>query len=314
MTTAAADDAEKIGLYSAVNGSIEIGLGSFLHSMKIPLRSYILPAVQNFCMILFSRELKGRGLVSISAITSGLKSFSPSGAKLSPMIFIFAQGLLFSLPVYLLKHCFAAILTGSVLMQLTTMFLGLGYKYLLYGSPILEMYVSVFNSVTGSFMQPVTFRELFIILMSARISIGIIVAFVAYFLNFTGFLNRWQSRLQALEPQTVDGEKLQYQMLTWKESFQQSLKSIFRRKFLFPFMVTTLLIFFFTNLKGADIMAVSLRALLISWFSIILSMRINFKKLSDFLENHNQHNLAKALGKAMGIILAFQRTRKKKVK
>lgn len=84
----------------------EIGFGSLVHGLKIPLGGHGLSLNQGFVLMQASRAHNGnrisaaRSSSHISLITALMKSFSPAGKKLTPMLAITVQGLLFSTGIF----------------------------------------------------------------------------------------------------------------------------------------------------------------------------------------------------------------------
>ena len=75
----------------------EIGLGSLGHGFKIPLTGQLLSLNQlAFLLNAVNRDkLSNASVFEISGIAAVLKSFSPAGQKLGPMLSICMQGFLF---------------------------------------------------------------------------------------------------------------------------------------------------------------------------------------------------------------------------
>lgn len=88
--------------YAASLSLIEVGLGSFLHAFRIPLRGQILSLNQGFLLSRASftgvrtRREGARLTHLISQTVACLKSLSPAGQRLTPMVAISVQGSLFS--------------------------------------------------------------------------------------------------------------------------------------------------------------------------------------------------------------------------
>ena len=90
------DNTEEIGKQIASLALIEVGLGSLLHSLKIPLSGHFLSLNQTAFLSRSSFKLNSKKApLEISLTASILKSLSPAGKKLTPMLAIAAQGLLF---------------------------------------------------------------------------------------------------------------------------------------------------------------------------------------------------------------------------
>lgn len=93
--------------YVALLGLTEIGVGSVIHGLKIPLGGHCLSLNQGLILMQSSRFLddsigrfqKARSASHISLMTALMKSFSPAGKKLTPMLAIMVQGILFSIGV-----------------------------------------------------------------------------------------------------------------------------------------------------------------------------------------------------------------------
>ncbi|MFN9066252.1 MAG: hypothetical protein ACK5V3_03420 [Bdellovibrionales bacterium] len=89
--------------------AIEVSLGSLLHGLKVPFGGNLLSLNQGlfFCDYLNSnptgsRWQKAQALFEISVVVACLKSLSPAGQKLGPMVSITMQGVLFSLGILFL--------------------------------------------------------------------------------------------------------------------------------------------------------------------------------------------------------------------
>ncbi|WP_408096702.1 hypothetical protein ACJVC5_16830 [Peredibacter sp. HCB2-198] len=87
---------EILGNYGALLSIIEIGLGSLLHSLYIPFAGHILSLNQGFLLCRVAILSNDRSLTyGVSNIAAVLKSLSPAGKKLGPMLSLSMQGLLF---------------------------------------------------------------------------------------------------------------------------------------------------------------------------------------------------------------------------
>ncbi|MBL7716258.1 MAG: hypothetical protein JNL01_12405 [Bdellovibrionales bacterium] len=92
-----------VARYSMELAVMEVGLGSALHAMHVPFRGQFLSMNQGFLLSRASfvaasgRRDATRLSSQISLITACLKSLSPLGRRLTPMLAITVQGLLFSL-------------------------------------------------------------------------------------------------------------------------------------------------------------------------------------------------------------------------
>ena len=96
---------EEVGKKAALLSAIEIGLGSVLHGLHVPMAGHVLSLNQGFILSRAQVELQDKraaGLISTTAAL--LKSLSPAGKKLTPMLAIAMQGQLFGLGSMLLGN------------------------------------------------------------------------------------------------------------------------------------------------------------------------------------------------------------------
>lgn len=107
------------GIYAGLLAAAEVGLGSALHAAHIPLRGQFLSLNQIFLLICASKEGGKTASRFSPAVLSNaaavLKSLSPVGKKLTPMLAIAMQGWLFSCGTFLFGHTFLGRIIGGIL-------------------------------------------------------------------------------------------------------------------------------------------------------------------------------------------------------
>lgn len=133
---------EIIGHYGAILSLIEVGLGSLLHSLHIPLAGVFLSLNQGYllCRVaIASRETDDRWLpYSVANVAAVLKSLSPAGQKLGPMLSLSMQGLLFNLGTWLVGINLLGLCLGMALMSWWSFFQPLITYYLFFGDKIID--------------------------------------------------------------------------------------------------------------------------------------------------------------------------------
>ena len=99
VTTAAEDiNSNIVNKYALLLSSIEIGLGSLLHSLHIPFSGQMLSLNQIFLLSLASMKSPcPHTAIKVSTYAGMMKMGLGQGKKLTPMIAIMSQGCLFSL-------------------------------------------------------------------------------------------------------------------------------------------------------------------------------------------------------------------------
>ena len=296
-------DGESIGVFSSINGMIEVSLGSILHASRFPLKGYILVGVQNFFLILFSKELKGRGLVAISLISAAMKSFSPAGGRLKPMLYIFLQGLFFALPISLFGHHFFSCLLGSIAIELISLVFKFASAYLTFGMALFDSSLNMFNAILTSLNLPTVSLEILVfLLVLLKLIVALIISLVAYFFDFSFLLLRWRGKIDTITP----SNNIKIISYSWKESIRLAFSDMILKRYLLPLFLTLSLIYFFSNLSAEGFAGVVVRALVISWFALVLSRRIDFNKIVHLLNKHGFEHLAVALNKAISLVQSFR--------
>lgn len=117
-------ESEEIGRYAAIQSIAEIGLGSVVHSLHLPLGGHLLSLNQGFILTLAGRRVTGgraEGMsrtTGIATVAAVLKSLSPAGKKLTPMLAISVQGFLYALGLGLLGLNTLGASLGMILLSL----------------------------------------------------------------------------------------------------------------------------------------------------------------------------------------------------
>jgi hypothetical protein len=146
------DLAQVIGRNAAQLAFVEVSLGSVAHGFKIPFGGTLLSLNQGYFLTRLSRETKfhpsRRTLpFSVSCIVALLKSLSPAGNKLAPMLSISVQGLLFSLPLMVFDVSAKTLVLASALSSLWSFCQPLISFYILFGSDFFLALQALANKV-----------------------------------------------------------------------------------------------------------------------------------------------------------------------
>lgn len=144
---------------AAVIGSLwaasEIVLGSFLKNAHIPFAGLLLTGIGIAILIAGHRLWPERGLLwRAGLICAAMKSVSPSAVLLSPMVAIFAEGLLAEAAVRLLGGNLAGYLLAGGLAMSWGLLHKIGKLYLFYGPDSLGLYVKGLEKLRAWLGQP----------------------------------------------------------------------------------------------------------------------------------------------------------------
>jgi hypothetical protein len=176
-----------LGRYSTLLTVTETGLGSLLHSFHLPFAGHFLSLNQGFLLAhaLKNDEKKSFLLpTQISNIGAILKSLSPAGKKLTPMLAITAQGYLFSLGVLILGPTFWGLILGMTLLAIWAFAQPLLIYYLIFGNALFESYLFLLESL-NKYLNINKDHLLFLLLglVFVKIFLGWITIAALYFLS-----------------------------------------------------------------------------------------------------------------------------------
>ncbi len=118
----AENEVDIVGAHAALLSITEVGLGSVLHSLHLPFTGHFLSLNQVFLLSRASQMTGNKGSRfmpgSISFVAAALKSLSPAGKKLTPMLAISTQGILFNVGIFLFGHTVVGRMVGAALSSL----------------------------------------------------------------------------------------------------------------------------------------------------------------------------------------------------
>lgn len=124
------------GTYAGLLALAEVGVGSLLHAFRIPFTGYALSLNQVLVLSKASRD--GGNAASISSIASILKSLSPMGKKLTPMLAIAMQGVLFQAGILLGGNTLPGRCLGACLSVCWGFSQPIALYYLIFGSVLFD--------------------------------------------------------------------------------------------------------------------------------------------------------------------------------
>lgn len=189
------------GRDAAILSAVEIGLGSVLHAFKVPFSGHFLSLNQSF--LLARAALKNREgarflPAQVSSIAALLKSLSPAGKKLTPMLAISAQGLLFSVGTVVGGANLIGVLIGAMISGLWAFVQPVMIYYLIYGKTIIHVadYFYEKTREAVAFEKEQLLVVLFVV-VAVKLVLSIAVAFAAYFLSEDAVKKYEQTLLKA---------------------------------------------------------------------------------------------------------------------
>jgi nucleoside-triphosphatase THEP1 len=291
--------AARVGACAGLGGLVEVGLGSFLHSFRVPLKGHLLAYIQTLLLTTFGRTLHGRGLFRISLLMAMLKAFSPAGRTIRPMFYIFMQGASFALPVFLFGwHLFSVVL-GAVILNGFTLFLSMFVNYLMFGRSILTALGNLVGTVGGLFGLTIeSWVGGLLFLFAVKAVLAVVVAVLGYYFHLAPRLFHLGRKAGAfLRPKNVAAGP----QTVW-QSARAALRDVFRPTFLLAFLLSILMILFFARISSGEVIFLVVRGLCIAFAGFWLFRRINVGKLGDSLQRRFSGPMAVALTEAMRVL------------
>jgi hypothetical protein len=178
-------NADDIGKKAALLSIVEIGLGSVLHAFSVPFAGHFLSLNQGFILTRAAMESGDRRAPGIiSAVAALLKSLSPLGKKLTPMLAIGMQGQLYNLGLLLLGNNGLGRILGMTLLCLWGFVQPLALYFILYGKTLVEMAQYYANELSKVFtVTPEDFIAILISLVVFKIICGVVVVILAQILK-----------------------------------------------------------------------------------------------------------------------------------
>lgn len=268
---------EILGNYGALLSVIEVGLGSLLHSLFIPFAGHLLSLNQGFLLCRVAILSNDRSLTyGVSNIAAVLKSLSPAGKKLGPMLSLSMQGLLFYLGT-LLGINPIGLSVGMVLLSFWAFVQPLVTYYLFFGNEIIN---------AAEFLYQKTFQYhgikaenlywLFIGVIVVKAIAGIILAILAWKTKGKSeYQDSFANFARAKKPQTGDPIIL-------------ALKDLLKPIFLISLLGTAIFLYFSQH-EIAEIIWYLMRPLAIGFMFFYFSRTLTLDKWLLRLEHGRFH-------------------------
>ncbi len=166
---------------------IEVVIGSILHGLKIPMSGHFLSLNQGAFLSKsynnsFSRSIAAKTTFEISFITAVMKSLSPAGKKLGPMMSISSQGLLYSLGVFVGGVGTTGKVIGMVLLSLWAFIQPFISYFLMYGTEILSA-LAYFEKKIGKVfdLEKLSLLYVVVFLVGFKLIVAVCVPFLLKF-------------------------------------------------------------------------------------------------------------------------------------
>ena len=284
---------EETGKAAATLSIIEIGLGSLLHSFKIPFAGHFLSLNQIAFLSRISFKLKSKkSALEISLITSFLKSLSPSGKKLTPMLAIAAQGIFYYLGLFLFGTNYLGLLVAVIFSSLWGFIQPILFIYLLFGKnsvAVAEHFLNEFKNVFPNCESYLIAIVLTFVILKCILAYWIsVVAIKVSEERFTIFQNKFNIKVKPKNYKT-------------SANYLMAIYDLLNPTFIISFILTSFFFIFSNSSKSAMIWGL-LRPLAIGYI-IFYAIRVYpTDRLVAFLRKMGFIKISKTLEYAISII------------
>jgi hypothetical protein len=242
--TAPSDKRSPIDIASqnaAYLAAAEVGIGSIFHALRFPLTGQALSLHQIFLLSRSCHKLAGHKEAKsigyrISFIAALLKSLAPAGKKLTPMLAISMQGILFSMGTWFMGANALGMVIGASLSALWAYLQPALLMLIVFGSSLVDVANYFLEKTESSF--GVT-KDSLILVLAAMIGFKVICAWamvgLAIFLPETS-VERLQKKLTSVQPNSTPRQRGK----DWPGPAILAFRDLFNPLFLISLVLTAL--------------------------------------------------------------------------
>jgi hypothetical protein len=272
--------------YSLILIFFENGIGSILHTFAIPFAGHLLSINQIGLLsrlVLISNEVDSPMIVSFNATL--LKSLGPAGKKLTPMLAIMAQGLLFTIPIMMFGINLFTLAIGIFLATLWAFIQPALLIYIMFGNNIVLIFEKILKGVE-KFIPNLQQSALYIliILIVFKILLSFLYSSFLIKLNdqkFNELINKYKKEVSFNNHQS-------------KNKFSQAIMELFNPMFIIS-LIITFLFFIFMEASSATIIWALLRPIAIGLILFYGIKIITLKRISEKLAHYGFIKTANSL-------------------
>ena len=238
-----------IGGYAALLAATEVMWGGMLHLVHVPFSGTLLSL--NQILLLTKASLAAPSKLGrlnpaiISIIAAALKSLGPVGKKLTPMLAITLQGMLFNAGTILLGYSLAGRLLGACMASLWGWIQPLLLYYLIFGHRFFEGVMGIVKEFGPYFLLS---ENRLYILLSCLVVVKLVLACAVVFLAPHVPMGLMPSRKTQLAIfMKARRESSEEMPATFKSHIRGALRDLIKPTFVFAVLSTTLFFFLTTE-------------------------------------------------------------------
>ncbi len=269
-------DFERVGLFGALAGAIEVGAGSVVHGANLPFGGLGMATTQAALLTRAAEPMVDRSRVAwVGVLSAAIKSLSPAGQRLRPMLAIVVQAWLYARALRWIGWNLAGVMTGGFLMGVWAGSQGLLMQWLLLGDALLLALDKVSAEASRLLGWPtpglVLLIAVWLSLHGAAVACGTALGW-----RRSGAAERAVVLPTWLLPVAVPPRR------GWAGALRQALRDMLRPAFWLP-LALVLAALAWAGQSGESLVWVLLRALLIAWVLFVLVQRLDLPALPEKL-------------------------------
>jgi hypothetical protein len=275
----------------------EIGIGGFLHAAHFPFTGYILSLNQVFLITRalyvssFYTETQAKLLpCSISIIVALLKSLAPFGKKITPMLAIAMQGILYNVSILLFGNTLLGRILGATLSVLWGFVQPLLIYYLIFGRALYQFLFQILEQIHHHLGSSNNIFFVFVVfLIFLKIFLGILIVIITPLIPLSKFEN-YTAKLAKSVPQIDSAGS----PITLNATIGQACKDLLHPIFVLSLAMTVSLLYFVENTPDWFIWGI-LRPIGVGFIGFFLLRYISLGKFVALLKNKNSGTISLAL-------------------
>jgi len=249
---------DQLAKYAGILSIIEIGLGGFLHGLRLPLSGQILSINQIFILTHASLKIPDNGAPALVSTTAALfKTLSPAGKKLTPMLAITCQGHLYSLGLWIFGVNLFGRLLGALLSSLWAYIQPIVIYLILFGEDLIYIYDYFFKKLSE--LTNINHENFYLILFS--------IIFLKFFLSILTVLLAYKIKdehLDKFQDWAKDRAQINIKKKKYKNPFFGALKDLLNPMFSAS-IVLTFIFFYFVKSDHSNLIWIMLRPLALGY-------------------------------------------------
>ena len=299
---------EIIGQYGATLSIIEVGLGSMLHALHIPMSGSLLSLNQGYILCraaITAKEQNRRSWVpyNVSNVAAVLKSLSPAGKKLGPMLSLSMQGLLFNSGTFIFGVNPIGLSAGMITLSVWTFLQPIITYYLFFGEKLFTAAEYLYKKTLPFHkLNPENLFWIFLLLVITKMIVACALAIIA-----------WRRKNQSLYVKNFEEdfhrfakEKMSMKNLdaTTKNPVLLAVKDLARPMFLISLAMTALFLYF-TNNDNSQIALYLIRPIAIGFIFFYISRTLTLDRWLVKIEDGRLRSFSLGCQTALAKIRTF---------